>query len=333
MARTTDDETRIDRVLATLADAPAGMHDVGEPAASLPAGWPAPLRELYAACDGARLFVESIELLASAEVVEDSGRWRIGRWDGDDIWVDRRGRVWRRDATVDDDIVDGTSPARWLAGAIDACALLFDAEGEYFTDVFDDDGEIRVEVIERCARAQLKRDAKAPGPRWRLARSLLAREQIERARDELEAVVATAPEMVWAWLDLARASELLGELVGAIDEATAGAEAAAGGEYEGYCWGQVARLHQVAGNDALRAKAAQRAIAAAPELRAAQLAGARASLADGDVASARGLVELLRALAPRDLEVLALKREVEAAPEPEPEADEPEAEADEPDDN
>lgn len=320
MGKISEDEARVDRVLATLADAPAGLHDIGEPIETAPADWPAPLRDLYLACNGARLFVESIELVAADEVTADGERWRIGRWDGDDLWVDRRGRVWRRDATVDDDIVDGTSPTRWLAGAIDACALLFDAEGEYFTDVFDDDGEIRAEVIERQARAQLKRDGKAPGPRWRLARSLLARDQIERARDELEAVVAVAPEMVWAWLDLARASEALGELTGAVDEANAAAEAAAGGEYEGYCWAQVARLHQLAGNDALRAKAAERAVRAAPELRAAQLAGAKASLADGDVASARGLVELLRAIAPRDLEVLALKREVDAAPEPGPAA-------------
>jgi tetratricopeptide (TPR) repeat protein len=303
------------------------MHDVGAPADALPGSWPLALRELYAACDGARLFVESIELVPAAEVTVENDRWRIGRWDGDDVTVDRRGRVWRHDPTVDDAIVDGTSPARWLAGAIDACALLFDAEGEYFTDVFDDDGEIRVEVIERQARAQLRRDGKAPGPRWRLARSLLARDQIERARDELESVVASSPEMVWGWLDLSRASELLGEVAGAIDEATAAADAAAaaGGEYEGYCWAQVARLQLAAGNEALRAKAAARAVAAAPELRAAQLAGAKQSLADGDVASARGLVELLRAIAPRDVEVLALKRDLDARPDPEPEPD-PESE-------
>jgi hypothetical protein len=318
----TDDEGRIDRVLEQLAEAPAGLHDVGAPAETFPAGWPAPLRELYAACDGGRLFLESIELVPTAEVVvaaaSGGDRWIIGRWEGDEVGVDRRGRVWRHDPAVDDAIVDGTSPSRWLAGAIDACALLFDGEGEYFADAFDDDGELRADVVERQARAQLRRDPKAPGPRWRLARCLLEMDQLERARDELEAVVATAPEMVWAWLDLSRVSEALGELSGAIDEATAGADAAAGGDYEGYCWAQVARLHARAGNEAQRAKAAAAAIKAAPELRAAQLAGARASLAEGDVASARGLVELLTAIAPKDLDVLALARSVAEAPDPAP---------------
>jgi tetratricopeptide (TPR) repeat protein len=313
VAKRGDEDAALDRVLAQLAEAPAGLHDVGAPAAALPDGWPPPLRELYAVADGARLYVESLELLPSGEVAAEGDRWRFARWEGDDVWIDRRGRVWRRDATVDDDVVEGTSPVRWLAGAVDACALLFDGEGEYFEDAFDEDGELRAEVVERQARAQLKRDPKAPGPRWRLARALLASDQIERARDELEAVVAVAPEMVWAWLDLARTSEHLGELAGAIDEATAAAEAAAGHDYEGYCWAQVARLHKAAGNEAQRAKAAERANAASPDLRAAQLAGARATLADGDLASARGLVDLLRAIAPRDLDVLALAKELETA--------------------
>jgi tetratricopeptide (TPR) repeat protein len=321
VAKRGDDDAALDRVLGQLAEAPFGLHDVGAPAAELPAGWPAALRELYAVADGARLYVESLELVPAGEVVAEGERWKFARWEGDDVWVDRRGRVWRRDATVDDDVVDGTSVVRWLAGAVDACALVFDGEGEYFEDVFDDDGELRADVIERQARAQLKRDPKAPGPRWRLARCLLASDQIERARDELEEVVAVAPEMVWAWLDLSRTSEQLGELPGAIDEATAAAEAAAGHDYEGYAWAQVARLHKAAGNEPLRAKAAERAVAASPDLRAAQLAGARASLADGDLASARGLVDLLRAIAPRDLEVLALAKELETA-QPAPPEDE-----------
>jgi hypothetical protein len=323
LGNSNDDEARIDRVLELLSDAPAGLHDVGPPASTYPAGWPAPLRELYAACDGARLFVETIELVPTTDVVFSDNTWTIGTWDGDEIWVDRKGRVWRRDPSVDATIVDGTSPSRWLAGAIDACSLLFDGEGEYFEDAFDDDGELRLEILERQARAQLRRDPKAPGPRWRLARCLLASDQRDRARDELEAVVAASPEMVWAWLDLSRLSETLGELAGAIDEATAAAEAAAGGDYEGYCWAQVARLQAASGNDAQRAIAASRAVAAAPDLRAAQLAGARDCLEAGDVASARGLLALLRAIAPRDLDVLALARAVEAAPVPEPEEPEP----------
>jgi Tfp pilus assembly protein PilF len=322
--RRTDDElAAIDRVLELLAEAPPGLHDVGPPATTFQASWPDKLRELYAACDGARLFHESIELVPAADVVERSAldgrsdfgrdrRWRIGSWDGDDVWVDARGRVLRHDPSVDDLIVDGTAPDRWLAGAVDACGLMFDPEGEYYEDVFDRDGELAPETAERRDRAQLKRDPRAPGPRWRLARHLLARGDIESARDELEDVVAAAPDLAWAWLDLSRVSESLGELDNAVDEATAAAEGAPDSPYVGFAWAQVARLEARRGNDGARARAAARALAAAPDLKTAQLDGARSSIAAGDLDSARGIVDLLRALAPRDIDVLALARQLES---------------------
>ena len=157
----------------------------------------------------------------------------------------------------------------------------------------------------------LKRDPAAPGPRWRLAHALLSQDRVAEARAELEEVVAHEPEFAWAWLDLARISEQLGELPGAIDEARAAADAAATHPQAGYFHAQLARIASRAGDEATRTLAARRAGELAPDLKAAQLAGARASLEAGDSASARGLVDLLRAVWPRDLEVLELAHRVE----------------------
>jgi Tfp pilus assembly protein PilF len=134
-------------------------------------------------------------------------------------------------------------------------------------------------------------------------------------RAELEEVVANEPSFAWAWLDLAKISERIGELTGAVDEARAAAEAALAADHPqaGYFHAQLARLAARTGDEATRAVAAKRAAELAPALKAAQLEGARESLEDGDLVSARGLMDLLRAVWPRDLEVLDLARRIDGA--------------------
>ena len=272
-----------------------------------------PLIELYAHCDGARLFHDGIELAgARAVTTDDAGRARFGALEDEPVALDARGRVWRADASLEDDVCEGTRLDRWLAGIVDAVALLYDGDGEFADDIFDDAGELLPAVAERQLRAQLKRDPRAPAPRWRLAHALLAQDSFDAGRRELEEVVQHEPAFAWAWLDLARLSERSGEHAGALDEARAAAEAATAAKHAqaGYFWAQVARLAALAGDDVARADAARRAAAAAPGMKADQLAGAKESLAAGDVDSARGLLALLRAVWPRDLEVLALDREL-----------------------
>jgi Tfp pilus assembly protein PilF len=316
MARRRKDEggSGLDRVFDLIDDAPAGLHDVAPPAERLPVGLPEALIELYARCDGARLFLDTIELAPSAEVAMAApAKWRFGAVDGDAIAVDHRGRIWRFDPSLDDDVLDGTRLDRWLAGMVEATGLLYDRDGEFAEDAFGEDGEIVPELRERQLRAQLKRDPAAPAPRWRLAQALLEQGAVEDARGELEQVVADDPAFAWAWLDLARISERLGELGGAVDEARMGAQTAEGTQHPqaGYFWAQLARLASRAGDELLRAEAATKTSLLAPQLKRAQLDGARDSLDAGDQASARGLLELLRAVWPRDLEVLELARRVE----------------------
>jgi hypothetical protein len=168
MAKKRGDELDpLDRVFAKLEDAPFGLHDVDPPADDLPAGLPASLIELYARCDGARIFVEALEILSATAVEEDSGRWRFADIDGESVTVDRKGKIWRHDETVEDDVCDGTRIDRWLAGQLDALELIYDNDGEYNDDVFDEEGEILSIVREKQLRAQLKRDSGAPAPRSR----------------------------------------------------------------------------------------------------------------------------------------------------------------------
>ena len=304
----------LDRAFELVERAPAGLHDLEEPAAKLPSGLPPALIELYALCDGGRFFHDTIMLAPSAEVVTSApGRWQFGTLDEDAISIDLRGRVYRTDTSLDDDICEGTRLDRWLVGVLEATALLYDADGEFVDDVFDEDGELEIAVRERQLRTHLKRDAGAPGVRWRLALVLLEEGAVEDARNEMEQVVADDPGFAWAWLDLAKISESLGELGNAVDEARMAAESAEGTQHPqaGYFWSQVARLATRVGDDIVRAEAATRTSMLAPTLKQAQIAGARESLEAGDLASARGLVDLLRAVWPRDLEVLDLAKRLE----------------------
>ena len=303
----------LDRVFRLLEDdtSAAGLHDVEPPGPELPSGMPAPLIELYARCDGVRMFLDTVEIGPAREVTCPSpGRWVFGTLDGDPLMLDVRGRVWRTEEELDDDVCEGTRLDRWLAGMFDATALLYDSEGEFADDVFDEEGEILPAVRERQLRAHLKRDAAAPAIRWRLGLALLDQGATEDARNQLEQVVADEPAFTWAWLDLGRISEKLGENAAALDETRMAAETAEGIQHPqaGYFWAQLARLASRAGDDVLRAQAATRTSLLAPGLKRAQLDGALASLEAGDAASAKGLLDLLRAVWPRDLEVLDLAK-------------------------
>ncbi len=310
--RSSDDgPSGLDRVITVLDQAPFGLHDLEPPAARLPDGLPEPLIELYARCDGGRLFHDTLELVASAAIERDAlGRWEFGTLDSEPVTLDARGRVWRADQSLDDVVCEGTRLDRWIAGFVDATALLYDGDGEFAEDVFDDEGELEPAVTERGLRAQLKRDPTAPAVRWRLAGVLAAQGNTDGARNELEQVVADEPTFAWAWLDLARLSEQFGEIGGAVDEARMAAETAEAAQHPqaGYFYAQLARLAVRAKDDIARATAATKTSLLAPTLKRAQLDGARASIEAGDADSAKGLLDLLRAVWPRDLEVLELSR-------------------------
>src|SRR5688572_26726469 len=197
-----DEETVVDRIVDTLDRGPVGLHDLGEATGDVPMEWPPALADVYYAFNGARLFNESIVLREADEVERDGSEWIVGDVEGEEVRVDAKGRVWRIDDGTGDRVMDGSAFDRWLHGIIDAEALLYDGDGEFTEAAFDDDGELTPEVEQARLRAQSKRDSRAPGPRWRLARLLVRQGDVERARTALEEVVAQVPDFPWAWLDL-----------------------------------------------------------------------------------------------------------------------------------
>ncbi|HUQ07718.1 MAG TPA: hypothetical protein VM261_34730 [Kofleriaceae bacterium] len=310
-----EEDTAVDRVLGALERWPDGMHDLGEPTVDVPQRWPASVVDVYLTMDGARLFGDAIVIHPSKELppADDDGMVQFATFDDEPLWFDPKGRVWRVDPDTGDRYVDGTSLDRWLLGAIEASGLLFDVDGEFAEDAFTEEGELTPEVAEARARAQVKRDAKAPGPRWRLARLLVEQGELAQAREELETVVGHEATLSWAWLDLARISEKLGELGGAIDEARAAAEANPAHEHRAYFFAEAARYAAMAGDEAQRVQLARDALAADPGLVKGQLAGANDRLGEGEIDAAAHLASMAKALAPRDLEVIDLVRRVDAA--------------------
>lgn len=332
------DDTTVDRVVAVLEAAPAGLHDTGEPTVHVPVSWPASVTDVYLAFDGGSLFGDLLTLAPAAAVTsEDDGLFAFGELYGEPLWFDGKGRVWRADPDIGERVIEGTRFDRWLYGVVEGLAALYDEDGEFVEDAFTDDGELADAAVRAQLHAQLKRDPRAPGPRWRLGRALFGEGELASARTQLEDVVAHAPDLAWAWHDLARISEQLGELAGAVDEAEAAADARPGHDQAGYFLAEAARLAVKAGDEARRAALATRALGVDPGLARAQLDGAQASLEAGELDDAAHLVGLARALAPRDLTAIDLSRRIDAAraaaPVTEP-ADEPDDEADdEPDDD
>jgi tetratricopeptide (TPR) repeat protein len=309
-----------ERILERLGAYELGVHDLGDPGVGADPTLPLTLLSVYHRFDGGRLFHEAIQLLPYREVeasVERSpgggARWRVGEAGGDAISVDERGRVWREDGETGEVVLDGTAFDRWLLGAIEAEAMLFERDGEFRDDIFDDDGDLLPAIALAQLRAPVKRDPRAPGPRWRLARHLTETDDLPAARRELEEVVAAAPDFPWAWLDLARLSERLGELAGAVDEAVAAADADPSHELVGFFLAHAARFAAASNDEPTRAELAGRAVAASSDLVRSFRDGAETNLAEGDVISATELAELAAAIAPRDLAVLDLLARVRAA--------------------
>ncbi|WP_428262460.1 tetratricopeptide repeat protein [Haliangium sp.] len=308
--------TPAERVLAMVARAPGGLHWLGEPARLLDAAWPDSLVEVYRAFDGASLFHEAVVLVPATQVRRraDAGvsGYAVGSLDGDDLVVDDRARVWRHEQDSGEWLPEGERFDRWLLGVIEAQEVLYERDGEFADEVFDDSGEPVPEVSERMQRRILKRDRDAPGPRWRLARALVQQGKVEAGRDQLETLVAARPEFAWAWYDLARISESLGALEQALDEMEAAATAQPGYEHAGFFWAQAARLARALGDEARRQACADRARADAPDLAAGQREGAQASLDEGDLDAALELVETALALSPRDLVAVDLRARIQA---------------------
>jgi tetratricopeptide (TPR) repeat protein len=304
---------RAEWISARLDEYVDGVHVLGEPALLLDSALHPSVDAVYREFDSAELFHEAVLLRKASAFERRDGLLAVGEINGDELLVDAEGRVWRKDQDLGELVWEGTRFDRWLAGVVDAEGLLIDHNGEFRDDLFDEIGELQTRTAIDKEQRHLKRDPKAVGPRWRLARALVDAEELERARDELEKVVEAQPDFAWGWFDLARVSEALGAVGSASEEA----EMAAGPkrrlhEHAGFFLAHAARLADLAGDEARARALAERALQADPEIAGRQREGARELIAEGAREAARELLLVARAVAPKDLDTLALLRQLEA---------------------
>ncbi|HUH04974.1 MAG TPA: hypothetical protein VML75_23415, partial [Kofleriaceae bacterium] len=273
----------VSRIVERLGRYAEGVHRLNRPAPVVDVSLPRVLVELYRGFDGGELFHETMLVRPSVEVRRgEAKRWLMGELDGDELYVDDRGAVWRLEKDSAEWLEEGSGLERWLLGWVESQELLYDDEGEFREDVFDEDGEPTPAAEVARERRVLKRDRAAPAPRWRLARALARGGELEAARAELEQLLAARPLFAWGWFDMARFTERAGDLEAAYEDARAAAEAAPEYEHAPFFWAHAARLAALRGDERARSECAAAALDRAPELAGTHRNAAAQSLEDED---------------------------------------------------
>jgi len=285
-----------------------GVHRLGEPARAADVrGLPAELASFLRSWNGGDLFVDAFTLRAADAVERDGELLIFGETAGGDrLALDEKGRVLRLEEDTGEVLVEGSGFARWLEAMVVAEGVIYDREGEFREEVFDDSGEeLLPEAAERRERKALRLDPAAPAPAWRLAKALARLGQAAKAARVLEELVARAPDFAWAWFDLGRLRRDAGKLAEAEE---AFARAAADGEYEhsAYFAAHAARTAATRGDDLARARHAARALELDRDLARAQRDAAERLLTEDRREEALEAAELARALRPGDLQTIAL---------------------------
>ena len=310
-----------DRFREAVAGYAEGVHRLGAPApaAAIAKVADAELRDFLASWNGAELFIDAYTIYpAGDEAATDEGV----TWFGETSLGDRLGLaggcVVRLEEDTGELLVEGTSFARWLDATVVADGVLYDSEGEWLDDVFDDEGELAPAASMKRERKALKIDPGAPAPAWRLAKAQERSGDASAARKTLESLVAEVRDFAWAWFDLGRLRHGDGEIdtAEAAFAAAADAGAAQGSELAGWFAAHAARMAAERRDDAARARHAERALALDPEVARAQRRAAAARFDEGGIDEARELAALAAALLPRDLEVAELSRRIAANAKP-----------------
>jgi tetratricopeptide (TPR) repeat protein len=298
-----------------------GVHRLGGPAspAALVDVPDAELRDFLGSWDGAELFIDAYLVRSAAQLEREGGVLWFGETalgDSLGIELERGGRVVRLEEDTGELLVEGSSFARWLEATVVADGVLYDREGEWLDDVFDDDrDELSSAAAVRREKKALKLDPDAPAPAWRLAKAQERGGDARAARKTLEQLVERVQDFAWAWFDLGRLrrgdSDAPGAEAAFVAAANAGEQQ--GSELAGWFAAHAARAAAERGDEDARARHAARALALDPEVARAQRRAAQARVDEGELDEARELVALAAALLPRDLEVAELARRLAAS--------------------
>ncbi len=320
------DDAVLDRVEDRLRDASEGFHRSGDPATrtALEASgidddelgvwmrWDG----IDFAADDARLYplaeipTASAAALADGVVLEGD---RVIAERGRDLFV-LPADPWAEGAAVvrveeaGDRSPEASSVGHLVLGWLGEFAVLYDDQGEFFDDLFGEDGELTPTAERRLCRRRLDLDPDAPNARLRLAELLREAGEFVAARAELQQVIKRAPEFAWAHFALGRTSMALGQP----DRALAAFKAAAAcPSSDGRGW-FLAWAALVADGDT-RAGLAREVLALRPDFAAQQAEAVAALLERERNDAAREQLELGLAVLPGHLELLRLRGEFPAA--------------------
>lgn len=323
-------EQALERLEERLMSAPPGLHGVGRPAdpgALAASGLPPAAAMLWARYDGLEVGAEMAKILPLSEIeeateaAEGEGLLRPG-----DRVIGEIGRdllvlpadPYEEGADVvlveegGERLPEASTAAHLALGLVGEAGVLFDDEGEFRDELFgEDDGELTEAAQRRILRRRLDFDPDAPRARLRLAELLARAGELRAAGSELRQVLRRAPELPWAHEALARVKEAMGETGDALRSYLGAAERmdALDPELAAYFRARAARCAE--GDE--RTRIAAKVKEARPEFAREQVDAAKVLLERGATAEAAEVVTLGLAVQPGQVELLALRRELDAA--------------------
>jgi tetratricopeptide (TPR) repeat protein len=327
-----EEAARIEQALEKLEErimsAPPGLHRVGPPAdaaALREAGLPPAAAMLWARYDGIEVGAEMARILPLAEIAAATAAAEAeGLLQPGDRVVGEVGRdllvlphdPYEEGADVvlveegGERLPEASTAAHLALGLLGEASVLYDDEGEFREELFDEhDGELTEAAQRRVLRRRLDMDPDAPRARLRLAELLRRAGELRAAGSELRQVLRRAPELPWAHEALGRVKEALGQADEARRSYLGAAERmdAADPELAAYFRARAARCAHGEERAAIVATIKQ----ARPEFAREQVDAAKVLLERGARADAAEVVALGLAVQPGQVELLALKREIE----------------------
>ncbi|TPV95014.1 MAG: hypothetical protein B7733_11610 [Myxococcales bacterium FL481] len=319
-------EEQLDKIEDRLRDAPLGLHQVGDPASATALNdslVPAEHQPVWARWDGLDLGQGETILYALASVPEATQRAAHAKSVGaGDVVVGEHGHdllalppdPYEEGADVLLVTEDGerqpyaSSVPRLVLGALAEITVLYDREGEFQGELFEDDGELSVGVRRRLLRRRLDADPDAPLARLELGFILREAGELAGARSELKRVIKVAPEYSRARFEMGRTLYAAGQG----DAAARSFERAAGCERDETLSAYFLAWAVVADERARDTRAAE-VRGRWPGFAAAQAAAVRDALDHGQPDRAREHLRLGLAVAPTDVALLMLRASVDDA--------------------
>jgi tetratricopeptide (TPR) repeat protein len=192
----------------------------------------------------------------------------------------------------------GSSFPRWLDAVIAREQLLYDSEGEFRLEAFEDDGEeLTAPFALRQAERALKRDPSSAESQHDLGVALRRMGKLDRAREAFSRAAELDPGNPWPWFDEARTALVLeeaGEAVAGFRQAATLVPGAEGARF--LAW--AARAARQAGREDEAAAARKEALERDPELATALKRAAEAASAEEDLDARVEAEQLAEALEP-----------------------------------